>query len=68
MEGTIETPHQNDILLGRGGNNNRWIGNEMLRNLAWERCEEYRTASKKRKAEMSREIVAQVRQMDPPGR
>ena len=68
MEGTIEKPNQNDILLGRGGKNNQWIGNEKLREKAWEYCQEYQSATKKRKAQIAREIVAKVRQLDPPGR
>ena len=61
-------PHQNDILLGRGGNNNMWCGNEAFRELARVRADEYKNASKRIKSIMSIELVAQVKAMSPPGR
>ena len=65
---TIKKPNENDILLGRGGKNNKWIGNEKLRNMARSRCRDYQKASKKGKSQISREIVENVRRMSPPGR
>mmetsp|Transcript_27744 Transcript_27744/g.41983 ORF Transcript_27744/g.41983 Transcript_27744/m.41983 type:complete len:312 (-) Transcript_27744:388-1323(-) len=61
-------PHENDILMGRGGKNNQHIGNEKLRGLARVQSENYRVASKKGKSSISRELVKQVRSMKPPGR
>ena len=61
-------PHGNDILMGRGGKNNQHTGNEQLRNICRGQRESYRLSSKKGKSHISREIVAYVRSMDPPGR
>lgn len=68
MSSIIE-PHENDILLGRGGRNNQHIGNSKLRALARRYRENYRLSSKKGKSYISREIVKYVREkMSPPGR
>ncbi len=64
----IASPHENDVLMGRGGKNNQHSGNEKLRELARERCEEYRVACKKVKSDISRELVRLMRQLDPPAR
>mmetsp|Transcript_10617 Transcript_10617/g.17574 ORF Transcript_10617/g.17574 Transcript_10617/m.17574 type:complete len:292 (-) Transcript_10617:253-1128(-) len=64
----MHEPHENDILMGRGGKNNQHIGNEKLRGLARLQSENYRMASKKGKSNISRELVQQVRVMIPPGR
>jgi hypothetical protein len=64
----IEEPNENDILLGRGGKNNQWTGNDGLRIMAHSRCIEYQTAQKKAKSEISRELVEGVQNLDPPGR
>ena len=61
-------PHGNDILMGRGGRNNQHVGNEQLRAIARGQRDSYRLSSKKGKSHISREIVAYVRSMDPPGR
>jgi hypothetical protein len=61
-------PHENDVLMGRGGKNNQHVGNEKLRTLARVECENYRLASKKGKSYISRELVKKVREMLPPGR
>lgn len=61
-------PHENDILMGRGGKNNQHIGNEKLRALARLQSENYRVASKKGKSYISRQLVKEVRQLNPPGR
>mmetsp|Transcript_1579 Transcript_1579/g.2417 ORF Transcript_1579/g.2417 Transcript_1579/m.2417 type:complete len:322 (-) Transcript_1579:1424-2389(-) len=61
-------PHENDILMGRGGKNNQHIGNEKLRQLARGQSENYQEASKKGKSNISRDLVKQVRSMNPPGR
>jgi hypothetical protein len=46
---TIQIPHEHDVLLGRGGRNNQWTGNEILRHAAFELSNQYRTAKKTRK-------------------
>ena len=61
-------PHDNDVLLGRGGKNNQHMGNEQLRNLARCHAQKYRSASKKDKSVISREIVSHIRNLYPPGR
>lgn len=64
----VVKPHENDILLGRGGNNNKHIGNEKLRTLARSQVERYRNSTKKDKSKISRELVFYIRNMHPPGR
>ena len=61
-------PHLNDVLMGRGGKNNQHSGNEKLRGMARLESENYRKASKKGKSYISRQLVQQVRSLDPPGR
>lgn len=61
-------PHENDILLGRGGNNNKHIGNEQLRVMALGRVQSYMNATKTVKTRMVNELVASVRSLEPPGR
>lgn len=61
-------PHENDILLGRGGSNNKHEGNEQLRSMARELAEKYSRSSKKAKSDLSRSLVQRVRDLDPPGR
>mmetsp|Transcript_12531 Transcript_12531/g.23515 ORF Transcript_12531/g.23515 Transcript_12531/m.23515 type:complete len:552 (+) Transcript_12531:734-2389(+) len=61
-------PHKNDVLLGRGGNNNKHVGNEMLRLMARSLAPEYCKATKKQKSNMSRELVHRIRNLSPPGR
>lgn len=67
MEG-ISRPHENDVLMGRGGKNNQHSGNEKLREIARDRVQAYCSASKKGKSEISRELVGVVRSLTPPGR
>lgn len=61
-------PHENDILLGRGGNNNKHVGNEKFRSLARAVAKQYSISTKKEKSEISRNLVNQVRQLSVPGR
>jgi hypothetical protein len=61
-------PHNNDILMGRGGKNNQHTGNNQLRAMARQECRNYSSSSKKGKSHISRELVRRVREMDPPGR
>lgn len=65
----VEIPHENDILLGRGGFNNKHIGNEQLRQFALERVQTYsQCTTKKNKMNMIRELLMIIRNLDPPGR
>jgi hypothetical protein len=64
----IRHPHQNDVLMGRGGKNNQHLGNETLRDFARDRSEAYRKATKKGKSDLSRELVQLMRALDPPAR
>jgi len=64
----IPEPHENDVLMGRGGKNNQHSGNERLRKMARSVCAKYASASKKGKSEISRGLVQHVRKMKPPGR
>ena len=60
---------ENDVLLGRGGNNHSHCGNEQLRRMASARVDDYNAATKKQKALISKEILHQIQKtMDPPGR
>lgn len=64
----VDSPHHNDVLMGRGGKNNLHSGNERLREFARRRCEDYRRATKKIKSDISRELVRLMRELDPPAR
>ena len=61
-------PHENDVLMGRGGKNNQHSGNEKLREMARLESDNYRKSSKKGKSQISRQLVHQVRSLVPPGR
>lgn len=65
---SVIEPHENDVLLGRGGKNNRHAGNEQLRQMARQYREDYQIATKKGKSQLSRKLVHQVRELSPPGR
>lgn len=54
------TPTDNDVLMGRGGNNNKWRGNERLRDLARVQVDRYQQADKKEKSNISLLLVSQV--------
>jgi len=60
--------HENDILLGRGGNCFKHGGNETLRNLARFQVHRYSNATKAEKSFISREILDYIKNIDPPGR
>lgn len=62
------TPTTNDVLMGRGGNNNKWEGNERLRDMARARINQYQKADKKEKSNMSLLLVSQVKALSPAGR
>ena len=61
-------PHNHDVLLGRGGRNNQHSGNEILRQFARAQKDKYQVASKKGKSALSRLIVRQMHELDPPAR
>jgi hypothetical protein len=54
--------------MGRGGKNNRHVGNERLRDIARKKVEKYKHSTKKIKSAISRDIVKHVRDSDPSGR
>lgn len=66
--GAILEPHENDVLMGRGGRNNQHSGNEKLRQFARAQKENYRNASKKEKSAISRFLVRQMHELNPPAR
>lgn len=61
-------PHENDVLMGRGGKNNQHSGNEKLRQLAKLQSTNYRESTKKGKSKISRELVQCMRELHPPAR
>lgn len=61
-------PHVNDVLMGRGGKNNQHSGNEHLRQIARVESERYRLSTKKGKSAISRQLVKQMRDLNPPAR
>jgi hypothetical protein len=61
-------PHEHDVLLGRGGRNNQHSGNDILRQFGRLQGEQYRVASKKGKSAISRLLVRQMRELNPPAR
>lgn len=67
-EGGVITPHENDVLMGRGGKNNTHIGNEKLREMARNMREVYIKSRKKEKTNMARQLVHRVFALTPPGR
>jgi hypothetical protein len=67
-ETAILEPHENDVCLGRGGTANKHSGNEKLRQLARLQSEKYRASSKKAKSTISRLLVKQMQELDPPAR
>jgi hypothetical protein len=66
--GPILAPHAHDILMGRGGRNNQWSGNELLRQFASELCGIYSKASKRAKPTIAWVLVTKMRSLQPPGR
>jgi hypothetical protein len=65
---SISTPHENDVLLGRGGKNNQWSGNETLRLFALELSTTYRTALKRNKPSIAWVLVTKMRGLNPRSR
>ena len=68
QERMLIVPHENDILMGRGGTNNLHIGNQKFRKLAERKIIQYSTCSRKEKPTIYRGLVLEVFNMTPPGR
>jgi hypothetical protein len=64
----VDNPNNNDILLGRGGYNNKFVGNEQLREFAMEYVTEYLDSTKSKKTRLAKALVNRIRSLDPPGR
>jgi len=63
------TPHDHDVLCGRGGNINTHPGNEAFRNYVERRKKVYLTARFKReKRIITDSIIDEIKSRDPPGR
>ena len=65
---TIMTPHDNDVLFGRGNFVNRHVGNLNFRKLCRENKATYSKCSKLEKKSISIKIVKSIRELDPAGR
>lgn len=65
----VHQPHRHDVLCGRGGGINSHPGNQTFRNWVREKKEAYNLAANKiEKAKVSRDVLDQVANLDPPGR
>jgi len=64
----IVTPHDHDVLCGRGGATNNHVGNTNYRKLVSHNKRLYITCPKRHKIIVSRSIVEAVRRQNPPGR
>ena len=60
-------PNQHDILMGRGGRNNRHPGNLMLRRLSQQFANEYDECPRMEKPIIHNKVVHLIKQMRPPG-
>ena len=49
---TVINPGDNDVLLGRGGNNNKHVGNQKLREIALSYAQEYSKCTKMGKSDL----------------
>lgn len=65
---SIAKPHDNDILLGRGGVTHYHPGNYMYRQIVNTNKPLYASLKKVLKTDLSKSIVAGIRTQDPPGR
>jgi len=65
----VETPHEHDVLCGRGGSINSHAGNERFRELVEKRKRVYLTARFKREKRLiASSIVSEIRGLEPAGR
>jgi hypothetical protein len=63
------SPHNNDVLCGRGGTVNAHPGNEQYRTFVERKKRVYLTARFKREKRLiAQSIVDEIRNLDPPGR
>lgn len=58
----------NDVLLGRGGNTFRHVGNRKFREQARVLAHRYSQSTKLEKSQLSRSLMQSVKQLNPPGR
>lgn len=61
-ESNTATIRENDVLLGRGGQTNKHVGNKRFRSIVVDHQGEYLNARKKDKVLIARKIVAIIRQ------
>ena len=61
----IITPNKSDILLGRGGKNNKNQGNELLRQLSRKHALKYDLSSKTKKADIIDSLLSQISASKP---
>ena len=64
----VQEPNINDVLLGRGGKNNQWSGNETLREMARTMSNVYSAAPKRNKPAIAMVLVQKMRALTPSGR
>lgn len=64
----VRQPNENDVLLGRGGRNNQWTGNQNLRVMACEMSVAYSAAPKRNKPAIATLLMNKVRALNPQGR
>lgn len=64
----IISPHQNDVLSGRGNNVNLHSGNKNYRSVVQKLKNEYIAAPKPKKPQYARMVVDAIRNLNPPGR
>jgi len=65
---TIATPHEHDVLSGRGNFVNYHAGNEYFRALVQKHKVAYVACPKPQKGKFSQMIVDEIKSRDPPGR
>ena len=68
MDQGIVTPHDHDVLSGRGNFVNYHAGNEHFRGLVRKHKVAYVACPKPQKGKFSRMIVDEIRSRNPPGR
>ena len=64
----VNSPNRNDVLCGRGGKINNHVGNRQFRAIVETHKDRYQAASKAEKALIARQIIDEIRLMNPPGR
>jgi len=64
----IEKPGPNDVMTGRGGGTNSHPGNIKFRRIVEDKKSTYQASSTKEKTDLTKEVVADWRALDPPGR